>query len=110
MHETSLVPSTAPQDRSAGIDVSRGLCILFVILLHIEIRIPIESSVIGILLPRPLVSILFRSGFTGLAAAVLVFGFGIGRSTEYNTESLCRHGETCVQAGRPLLLPGCPDC
>lgn len=63
------------QGRSAGIDVLRGLCILLVILLHIEIRIPIERSFIGAILPHPLVNILFRSGYYGVIMFFVISGF-----------------------------------
>jgi peptidoglycan/LPS O-acetylase OafA/YrhL len=69
------LPGTDGHGRSAGIDVLRGLCILFVVLLHIEIRIPIERSALGAALPRPLVSILVRSGYYGVVIFFVISGF-----------------------------------
>ena len=76
MHDPSTASAGVEvQGRFAGIDVLRGLCILFVILLHIEIRIPIERSAIGALLPHPLVSIFFRSGYYGVIIFFVISGF-----------------------------------
>jgi peptidoglycan/LPS O-acetylase OafA/YrhL len=64
----------------AGADIHarsalRGLCILVVILPHIEIRIPIERSALEALPPPRLVSILFRSGHYGVIIFFVISGF-----------------------------------
>jgi peptidoglycan/LPS O-acetylase OafA/YrhL len=61
--------------RRHGIDTLRGLCILAVLLLHIDIRIPFAASALGAHLPRAAWSVLFRSGFYGVRIFFVISGF-----------------------------------
>lgn len=61
--------------RNDGIDLIRGLSIISVILLHIQIRIPFNQSWLGELLPQKLLNILFFSGYYGVMVFFVVSGF-----------------------------------
>jgi peptidoglycan/LPS O-acetylase OafA/YrhL len=62
-------------NRIDGIDVLRGLCILAVIFLHIDIRIPFTQSAVGAHIPRLAWSVLFRSGHYGVVVFFVISGF-----------------------------------
>lgn len=62
-------------NRIPGIDSLRGLCILAVILLHINLRIPFEKNFIGALLPHSTLSGIFRSGHYGVIVFFVISGF-----------------------------------
>ncbi|HEU0123646.1 MAG TPA: acyltransferase [Bryobacteraceae bacterium] len=57
------------------VDVLRGLCILSVVLLHIQIRIPFEKSWVGALLPRAARRVLFYNGFYAVKVFFVISGF-----------------------------------
>lgn len=64
-----------PANRWRGIDVLRGISILAVVLLHIDIRIPILESSLGSHLPRAVHSAVFRSGYYGVKMFFVISGF-----------------------------------
>lgn len=53
------------QNRNRKIDILRGASILFVILLHLNIRIPFKGTFIGEIMPDFLYKFLFWSGYYG---------------------------------------------
>ncbi len=53
----------------------RGLSILSVVLLHIDIRIPLAQSAIGSLIPREVSRVLVRSGYFGVKVFLVLSGF-----------------------------------
>ena len=61
--------------RNDGVDLIRGLSIIAVILLHINIRIPFNESFVGKLLPESVLTIFFRSGYYGVMIFFVVSGF-----------------------------------
>ncbi len=61
--------------RSHGIDVLRGISILSVILLHIDIRIPFAKSEFGTHLPHAVSRVLFRNGYYGVKVFFVISGF-----------------------------------
>jgi peptidoglycan/LPS O-acetylase OafA/YrhL len=61
--------------RSPLVDVLRGLSILAVVLLHIDIRIPFAKSPGSALIPREISRIVFRSGYFGVRVFFVVSGF-----------------------------------
>ncbi len=73
--ETAGTPSTTGRPRLDGIDVLRGLSILAVILLHINIRIPLEKSVLGPFLSKDAQRILLWNGYNGVIIFFAVSGF-----------------------------------
>ena len=73
--------------RSAGIDLLRGLAVLLVVLHHTQLRLHVESSPLGALLPGWAVRILFWSGYYSVIAFFVISGFLI------TTLSLRRWGE-----------------
>ncbi|HEX7797221.1 MAG TPA: acyltransferase [Vicinamibacterales bacterium] len=62
-------------DRLPWVDVLRGLSILAVVLLHINIRIPFGQSAPGSHLPRAISRVVFASGFYGVKVFFVVSGF-----------------------------------
>lgn len=65
---------------NSGIDILRGLAILSVILLHINIRIPFSSTFFGNILPGSIYKILFWSGYYGVCTFFVISGFLITTS------------------------------
>jgi peptidoglycan/LPS O-acetylase OafA/YrhL len=61
--------------RIPGIDSLRGLCILAVILLHINLRIPFEKNFIGARFSHSTLSAIFRSGHYGVIVFFVISGF-----------------------------------
>jgi len=53
-----------PAHRIGGVDVLRGLSILAVIILHIDIRIWFDDSPLASHLSRAAISVIFHSGYT----------------------------------------------
>lgn len=70
-----------PEKHNSGIDTLRGLAILSVILLHINIRIPFSGTFIGSILPNAVYKILFWSGYYGVCIFFVISGFLITTST-----------------------------
>ena len=66
---------------NSGIDALRGIAILSVILLHINIRIPFSETFIGSILPNSVYKILFWSGYYGVCIFFVISGFLITTST-----------------------------
>lgn len=66
--------------RNRGIDVLRGISILTVILLHLNIQVPFKESYLGELLPRFWYSIFFWSGFYGVVIFFVISGYLITNS------------------------------
>lgn len=61
--------------RIAGIDILRGLAIIAVILLHINIRIPFSHSVAGQWLSSTPYKVIFWSGYYGVMTFFVISGF-----------------------------------
>ena len=66
---------------NSGIDALRGIAILSVILLHINIRIPFSETFVGSILPNTVYKILFWSGYYGVCIFFVISGFLITTST-----------------------------
>jgi len=69
------------EKRNSGIDALRGIAILSVILLHINIRIPFSETFLGSILPNMVYKILFWSGYYGVCIFFVISGFLITTST-----------------------------
>jgi peptidoglycan/LPS O-acetylase OafA/YrhL len=61
--------------RIPSIDLLRGLCILAVILLHIDIRVPFKLSALGAHLSKPVLNVIFRNGYYGVIIFFVISGF-----------------------------------
>lgn len=61
--------------RNEGIDILRGLAILSVILLHINIRVPFSGTFVGSAMPVSVYKILFWSGYYGVCIFFVISGF-----------------------------------
>lgn len=61
--------------RNFKIDLLRGFSILFVILLHLNIRVAFNGTALGEILPQPLYKLLFWSGIYGVEIFFTVSGF-----------------------------------
>lgn len=66
--------------RNTSIDVLRGLCILAVILLHLNIHFGFSTSFLKEVLPSKLFSLLFWSGFYGVVIFFTLSGYLITQS------------------------------
>ena len=74
--------------RNSGIDALRGISILTVILLHLNIRVPFKDTFLGGNLPDPVYRVLFFSGFYGVAIFFVISGFLITSTTLNRWKSL----------------------
>jgi peptidoglycan/LPS O-acetylase OafA/YrhL len=61
--------------RNCGIDIIRGISILLVILLHINIRIPIKNTELGSLLPKRIIWTFFTMGYEAVFMFFVISGF-----------------------------------
>lgn len=66
--------------RNGGVDLLRGLAILSVILLHVNIRVPFNETGLGGLLSQRWNGILFWSGFYGVPMFFVISGYVITHS------------------------------
>ena len=69
------------EKHNSGIDSLRGIAILSVILLHINIRIPFSETFLGSIMPNMVYKILFWSGYYGVCIFFVISGFLITTST-----------------------------
>lgn len=72
---------TVASTRNAGIDLLRGLAILLVVLRHVDIRMPLRSSMLADVLPRPLLNALVHSGYEAVFIFFVISGFLITLNT-----------------------------
>jgi len=92
--EAINVPRGAASSRLAGVDVLRGLCVLLVVLHHINLRFLLNHFPVQHALPATLQQVLFWSGYYAVVAFFVVSGFLI------TGLSLRRWGSLgCVQIG-----------
>lgn len=61
--------------RNIGIDFLRGISILFVLLLHLNLRLNLKESIFKEVLPKKLFNIIFWSGFDGVIIFFNLSGF-----------------------------------
>lgn len=66
--------------RNIGIDILRGLSILAVILLHLNIHLDYADSFLGDIFPRPIFNLIFRSGYYGVIVFFTLSGYLITSS------------------------------
>lgn len=74
--------------RNAGIDLLRGISVIFVILLHINIHVPFRGTYIGSIMPKMLHSFIFWSGYYGVCVFFVVSGFLITTTSLNRWKSL----------------------
>src|SRR5579871_789252 len=84
--------------RVPGIDVLRGLCIIAVVLHHINIRIHFRDSGLGHLIGPAAIRVLFWSGYYGVRVFFVISGFLI------TTWSLKRWGSLAQMDRRQFYL------
>jgi len=99
------------ESRNPAIDALRGLAILCVVLLHVQIHIPQEQSLLGKVLPAPLFNIVFRSGYYGVIIFFVISGFLITRTCLARWGSLAAvPWAPFLCAGSPASIPACCCC
>src|ERR1700674_5257721 len=64
-----------PGQRVQGIDVLRGLCIIAVVLHHINIRIHFSQGAFGLMIGPAANKVLFWSGYYGVRVFFVISGF-----------------------------------
>jgi len=69
------VPSSQTEKRVQGIDVLRGLCIVAVVLHHINLRIRFQNCSLGKLLSPATHRVLFWNGYYGVIVFFVISGF-----------------------------------
>lgn len=74
MH-TELIDPAPGGARSHWIDVLRGLAILAVVLMHIDLRIPVAKSPLGSQLAAPVSRALFHNGYYAVKVFFVISGF-----------------------------------
>ena len=67
-------------NQNSGINTLRGISILSVILLHINIRVPFSETLLGSSMPNMIYKVLFWSGFYGVCIFFVISGFLISTS------------------------------
>ncbi len=75
-----MKPKGSIQQRNSEIDVLRGLSILTVVLLHLNIHFEISDTFLKEMLPKKLFSLLFWSGFYGVVMFFTLSGYLITNS------------------------------
>lgn len=76
--------------RNNGIDVLRGISVLAVILLHININVPFSGTHLGSMMPKMLYKFIFWSGYYGVCIFFVVSGFLITTTALNKWESLTK--------------------
>lgn len=71
----SATPTSIEPQRSAGIDVLRGLCVLLVTLHHIHLRFKLNRFDVSSLLPEPVARVVFWSGYFAVITFFAISGF-----------------------------------
>src|SRR5205807_7481880 len=61
--------------RVQGIDLLRGLCIVFVVLHHVNLRVRFDNTDLGRLIGRAASRVLFWSGYYGVIVVFVISGF-----------------------------------
>lgn len=95
--KVNLHVSDSQSGRIEGIDVLRGLCIISVVLLHVNIRIGFQNSTVGKMFPSAC-KVLFWSGYYGVLVFFVISGFLI------TTWSLKRWGSLISLSRRQFYL------
>ncbi len=75
-------------NRNTGIDLLRGISVIFVILLHINIHVPFRGTYIGSIMPKMMHSFIFWSGYYGVCVFFVVSGFLITTTSLNRWKSL----------------------
>lgn len=73
-----IAPNTLtlePSGRNQGIDVLRGLSILFVVMHHVGLRIPLKETLLASFVPKPLLSALIYNGYEAVFVFFVISGF-----------------------------------
>ncbi|CEJ15184.1 O-acetyltransferase OatA [bacterium YEK0313] len=66
--------------RDDRLDLLRGAAVLLVVLFHIALRLPVEATTAGRLLPHEVFSVLFRSGYYAVVVFFVISGYLITTS------------------------------
>jgi peptidoglycan/LPS O-acetylase OafA/YrhL len=94
MDIASRIPDGPPLppgvQRSAGIDVLRGLCALFVVLHHIHLRFELNDFPVTSLLPKSVGRVVFWSGYLAVITFFVISGFLITTLSVRRWKSLSR--------------------
>ena len=69
------MPSSQTEKRVQGIDVLRGLCIVAVVLHHINLRIRFQNCSLGTMLSPAVHRVLFWNGYYGVIVFFVISGF-----------------------------------
>ncbi len=72
--------NTSLEKHNSGIDTLRGISILSVLLLHLNIQIPFKNTFLGSITPKMVYTIFFFSGYYGVCIFFVISGFLITTS------------------------------
>ena len=70
-----MITSSVTNARNIGIDLLRGVAILSVVLLHLNLQVKFNQTGLGEWLPGSLNRVLFWSGFYGVAMFFVISGY-----------------------------------
>ncbi|MBN8944478.1 MAG: acyltransferase [Rhizobiales bacterium] len=79
--DISATSTAPPHGRNDPIDMLRGLSITLVVLFHIQLRMPFETTFVGRVLPGAIFNPIFRSGYYAVIVFFVISGFLITTSS-----------------------------
>jgi peptidoglycan/LPS O-acetylase OafA/YrhL len=94
--------------RNPGIDLLRGLSILFVILNHLGLRIPLKKTALADVLPPWLLSRLNYNGYEAVFVFFVISGFLIAGNALQRW--VAWSGSICVRSMHVASPASCPAC
>jgi len=94
-------------ERNPGIDLVRGIAIIFVVIHHMSLRIPLAKTSLSAVLPHQLLQGLSWDGYEAVFVFFVVSGFLITRNLLTRWTALCRLNPRIFYARRAARIMPC---